>query len=214
MTSTDLVIKSTGEVANADSINAYLTAILEQLPMQDEGDVTGILAQIINAESILELDSPWQSAGMGRYNGYALEIRSIKRLESDFPGGLGWYLLCEGVIMETGEYKAFSTSAVAVMAQLLIAWNRGFFPYQVYVRIATKPTKKGFYPMHLETYRGGALIDLGDEQAQGGHRIPASRGNRGPGRRPEPPHDPHQTGATEYPAGHSQATADTAPAGS
>jgi len=214
MTSTDLVIKSTGEVATPDSINVYLTAILERLPMQDEGDVTGILAQIINAEGVEDLDSPWQSAGMGRYSGYALEIRAIKRLESDFPGGLGWYLLCEGVILETGEYKAFSTSATAIMAQLLIAWDRGFFPYKVYVRIATKPTKKGFYPMHLETYRGGALVDLGDEQTQGGHRIPASRGNRGPARRPEPPFDPHQAGTDQYPAGHSQAPQAPAPAGS
>lgn len=203
MTSTELVIKPTGEVATADSINTYLTAILEQLPMQDEGDVTGILTQIINADSVLELDSPWQSAGMGRYNGYALEITSIKRLESDFPGGLGWYLLCEGTVMETGEYKAFSTSAVAAMAQLLVAWSRGYFPYQVYVRIATKPTKKGFYPIHLETYRGGPLVDLGEEQAGPAHRIPASRGNRGAGRRPEPPYDPHQAGAEQPPVGHS-----------
>lgn len=193
MTSTELVIKPTGEVATAESINSYLTAILEQIPFQDEGDVTGILAQIINSESVLELDSPWQSAGMGKYNGYAIEITSIKRIESDYPGGLGWYLLCEGTVMESGEYKAFTTSAVAVMAQLLVAYSRGFFPYQVYVRIATKPTKKGFYPLHLETYRGGALVDLGEEQAGPGHRIPASRGNRGPGRRPEAPFDPQTT---------------------
>jgi len=194
MTSTDLVIKKTGEIATADTINAYLTAILEKLPMQDEGDVTGILAQIINAETVEDLDSPWQSAGMGKYNGYAIEIVRIKRMESDFPGGLGWYLLCEGTVMETGEYKAFSTSAVAAMAQLLIAWARGFFPYQVYVRIATKPTAKGFYPIHLETYRGGALVDLTGEATATSHHIPASRGTRGPGRRPEPPHDP-QTAA-------------------
>src|SRR6185312_4716543 len=163
VTSTELVIRQTGEIATADSINAYLTAILNELPMQGEGDATGILAQIINAETVEDLDSPWQSAGMGKYIGYAIEITSIKRVESDFPGGLGWYLLCEGTVMETGEYRAFSTSAVAVMAQLLVAWHRGFFPYQVYVRIATKPTKKGFYPIHLELYRGGPLVDTGEE---------------------------------------------------
>lgn len=194
MSSTELVIKATGEIVSADSINNYLTAILEKLPMQDEGDVTGILAQIINAETVEDLDSPWQSAGMGKYNGYAIEITNIKRLESDFPGGLGWYLLCEGRVMETGEYKAFSTSAVAAMAQLLIAWARDMFPYQVYVRIATKPTAKGFYPIHLETYRGGPLVDHGTDESGPGHRIPASRGTARPGRRPEPPFDPQTAG--------------------
>ena len=193
MTSTELVIRQTGEIATPDSINAYLTAILNELPMQGEGDATGILAQIINAETVEDLDSPWQSAGMGKYIGYAIQIDSIKRVESDFPGGLGWYLLCEGTVMETGEYRAFSTSAVAVMAQLLVAWYKGFFPYQVYVRIATKPTKKGFYPIHLELYRGGPLVDLGEEPTGPAHRIPASRGNNRPGRRPEPPFDPQTT---------------------
>lgn len=203
MSGTELVLKGTGELATPDAINAHLTKILEQLPMQGEGDVSGILAQIINSESIEDLDSPWQSAGMGKYNGYAIEITSIKRIESDFPGGLGWYLLCEGKVLETGEYKAFSTSAVAVMAQLLIAWARGYFPYQVYVRIATKPTKKGFYPMHLELYRGGALVDNGQDDGGPGHRIPASRGAARPGRRPEPPYDPHQAGTDQPPVGHS-----------
>lgn len=207
MTGNALVIRQTGEIANADTINAYLTAILEQLPMQDEGDATGILSQIINAESVEDLDSPWQSAGMGKYNGYALEITSIKRMESDYEGGLGWYLLCEGTVMENGEYKAFSTSAVAAMAQLLIAWARGYFPYRVYVRIATKPTKKGFYPLHLETYRGGALVDLGTDPAAGPRQAPGQRGRLGAQRRAQPPHDPHAFNDAH------QGTAAGAPAG-
>lgn len=193
MSGTDIVLKGTGELATPESINEYLSRIVEKLPDQDEGDAYGILAQIINAESLEDLDSPWQSAGMKAYDGYAVEIRSIKKMPSDIPGGLDWYLLCEGIVMETGEYKAFSTSASAVLAQLLVAYDRGYFPYQCYIRIAKKPTKKGFYPMHLETYRGGALVDLGENPMGGPHRIPASRGNRGPGRRPEAPFDPQTT---------------------
>jgi hypothetical protein len=194
VTSTEIVIKRTGEVADVDSINAYLSRIVESLPDQDEGDVYGILAQIINSETLEDLDSPWQSAGMKAYDGYAVEIRSIKKMPSDIPGGLDWYLLCEGIILETGEYKAFSTGASAVLAQLLVAWERNMFPYRCYIRISKKPTKKGFYPMHLETYRGGPLVDHGEDEQGPGHRIPASRGTRGPGRRPEAPFDP-QTAA-------------------
>jgi hypothetical protein len=194
VTSTDIVIKGTGELATPDSINAYLSRIVEQLPDQDEGDAYGILAQIINSEGIDDIDSPWQSAGMKKYNGYAVEIRSIKKMPSEIPGGLAWYLLCEGIVMESGEYKAFTTSASAVLAQLLVVWDRGLFPYQCYIRIAKKPTKKGFYPMHLETYRGGALVDLEGEATATAHHIPASRGNARPGRRAEAPFDP-QTAA-------------------
>lgn len=194
MSSTEIVLKGTGELATPDSINEYLSRIVEKLPDQDEGDAYGILAQIINSEGLDDLDSPWQSAGMKQYDGYAVEIRSIKKMPSDIPGGLDWYLLCEGVVLETGEYKAFSTSASAVLAQLLVAWDRDYFPYQCYIRIAKKATKKGFFPMHLETYRGGALVDLGQDPMGAGHRIPASRGTARPGRRPEPPYDPQTAG--------------------
>lgn len=203
MSSTEIVLKTTGEIATPDSINEYLSRIVEKLPDQDEGDAYGILAQIINSDGLEDLDSPWQSAGMKQYDGYAVEIRSIKKMPSDIPGGLDWYLLCEGVVLETGEYKAFSTSASAVLAQLLVAWDRGYFPYRCYIRIAKKPTKKGFYPMHLETYRDGPLVDLGQDPMGGVHRIPASRGAARPGRRAEPPFDPHTAGATEAPLGHS-----------
>lgn len=212
MTGTELVIKGTGEIATPDSINSYLTAILERVPDSGEGDISGILAQIINSDGLEDLDSPWQSAGMGRYNNHALEIRSIKRMESAYPDGLGWYLLCEGTVMATGEYKAFSTSSAGVMAQLLVAWDRGYMPLKVYVRIATKPTKKGYYPLHLELYRGGPLIDDQGTEAPGPHRIPASRGAARTGRRPVPPYDPHTAGDTGTYT-HPAPDTDRAPAG-
>lgn len=178
MTGSEIVLKNTGEVATESSINEYLLRIVAKLPAPEDGDMTGILAQIINAEDVLDLDSPWQSAGMGKYNGHAIEIRNIKVLESNYPGGLGWYLLCEGIVLETGEYKAFSTSSASVMAQLLVAWDRSMFPLKVYVRIATKASKNGFYPMHLEIYRGGALVDIEEPVAA----APRPRGSQLPNR--------------------------------
>jgi hypothetical protein len=203
MTSTELVIKATGEIATPDTLNAYLTRVLETVPTQDEGDISGILTQIVNAGSVDELDSPWQSAGLAKYLNHALNITRIKRLESDYPGGLGWYLLCEGEVMATGEYKAFSTSSVAAMAMLLVAYDRGWFPYKCYIKIATKPTKKGFYPMHLETYRGGPLVLENESPAPGPRHIPGARAASVPRRGAAGPFDPHTTGATEPPVGHS-----------
>lgn len=193
MTSTEIVIRKTGEVATSDSVNAHLTRILESVPTQDEGDATGILAQIINATSVEELDSPWQSAGLSKYINYAVRITSIKRIESDYADGLGWFLLCEGVVMETGEYKAFTTSSAAAMAMLLVAWEQGWFPYECYIKIAQKPTKKGYYPMHLETYRGGPLVLQDEGPVAGPRHIPGARATARPARRPQPPYDPQTT---------------------
>lgn len=172
MAGTELVIKPTGEVATNDAINAYLAAIVNELPDTIEGDMAGILTQIINATQLDDLDSPWQSAGMKKYRDHAIEITSIKRMESTFPGPLGFYILCEGTVMASGEYKAFTTSSASIMAQLLVAWKREMFPFQCYIRVARKPSKNGFFPMHLEVYRGGPLIDVpaDDDAPAPGHR--------------------------------------------
>lgn len=177
MTGTEIVIRHTGEVATEASINSYLLAIIESLPDPESGDMTGILSQIINADTFSDLDSPWQSAGMDKFRDHAITIRSIKKMESDVAGGLGWYLLCEGTVLESGEYQAFSTSSVSIMAQLLVAHERGMFPLTVYIRRATKATKNGFYPMHLEIYRQGSYYDPQESAApNAGRRIPASAG--------------------------------------
>lgn len=159
MTSTEIAIKATGEVATHDAVNQYLTKILMSMPEPTEGDDLGILVQLINATEVDDLDSPWSSAGMKKFVDHVIEVESIKRMESTKGGKLGWYLLAEGRIVESGEYRAFSTSSVAIMTQLLVAYERGMLPLEVYVRIARTPTKRGFYPMHLEIYRGGDLYD-------------------------------------------------------
>lgn len=177
MTGTELVIKQTGEIATEETINAYLASVIERLPDPESGDMTGILSQIINSETFSDLDSPWQSAGMDKFRDHAITLKSIKRMESDLPGGLGWYLLCEGTVLETGEYQAFSTSSVSIMAQLLVAWDRSMFPLTVYIRRAKKASRNGFYPMHLEVYRQGAYYDPQESAApSNGRRIPASPG--------------------------------------
>ena len=199
MTGTEIVIKSTGEVATEESINGYLMAIIERLPDPESGDMTGILSQIINAAEFTDLDSPWQSAGMDKFRDHAITIRSIKKMESDVAGGLGWYLLCEGTVLETGEYQAFSTSSVSIMAQLLVAHDRGMFPLTVYIRRATKASKNGFYPMHLEIYRQGAYYDPQESAApSAGRRIPASAGT---------PRAERTARAAEQAAGMNQAAA-------
>lgn len=176
MTGTELVIKQTGEVATPEAINNYLTAIMEKLPEQDEGDISGIIAAIINAEDSDGLDSPWQSAGMKKFKNHAIRIDSIKRMDSDFSESLPYYLLCEGVVLATGEHQAFTTSSVSIMAQLLVAWDRKLWPLVVYPRVARKPTKKGYYPMHLEIFRDGPLIDVPEDEPAPARRIPASAG--------------------------------------
>jgi hypothetical protein len=207
VSSTELVIKSTGEVATAEAINTYLTAILDRVPDQDEGDVTGIIAQIINAEDSDGLDSPWQSAGMKKFRNHAVRIDSIKKLESEFAEGLPFYLLCEGVVLETGEYQALTTSSVQIMAQILVAWDKGLWPLTVYPRVATKPTKKGFYPMHLEIYRGGALVDHPEDEQAPTRRMPASSGRPREARTTVPRQNAAgaAAAATEAPAGADEA---------
>lgn len=125
-------------------------SMLSQVPEAGDDAVEAILGQIAAAESVSELDAPWEGGSMELYRDTPLTILSIRRMRSDFSGGLGWYLIVDAAVRTTGERVTFTTSSVNTVAQLVKAWALGAIPFKATPRRAERPSRNGFYAWHLE----------------------------------------------------------------
>lgn len=125
-------------------------SMLSQVPEAGDDAVEAILGQIAAAESISELDAPWEGGGMELYKDTPLTIMGIRRMRSDFAGGLGWYLIVDAAVRTTGERVTFTTSSVNTVAQLVRAWVLNAIPFKATPRRAERPSRNGYYAWHLE----------------------------------------------------------------
>lgn len=128
--------------------------LMADIPESDPEDATTrIVAQILAAETPEELEAPWNGEGLRELAGRLVRITEVHRLPSDLVSGVGWYLGCQAVLLETGESKFVTTGSLSILAQLGKAHQAGWFPLDVVPRenVSKKdPTKR---PMHLEIVR-------------------------------------------------------------
>lgn len=136
-------------VLSVQVIDAY-EAMIESVPEAGQDGFEGILEAIALAGDWRALDAPWRSSGMTELANQALVVTGIRKMPSDYPGGLPWFLVIDGANMATGERIAVTTGAVSVVAQLVKAHQLDLFPLVVIPRVADRPSKSGYYPVHLE----------------------------------------------------------------
>ena len=129
---------------------ALFKQFLADVPEIDEGGYENILNNLMNAGSIYDLDAPWKADSLANYKDRAINITGVRQAPSDFQDGFGVYLVVDLIDLETGEHASVTTGAVSIVAQLARAATLDAFPLMVIPRVASKPTKKGFYPQHLE----------------------------------------------------------------
>lgn len=109
-----------------------------------------IVAQILEAESPEDLEEPWNGQGLTSLIGRVLQVQDVKRLPSEFKSGPGWYLGLDCVLVETGETRFVTTGSISVLAQIGRAYQKGWLPLQVIARVPERPSKNGYFPVHLE----------------------------------------------------------------
>ena len=133
---------------------AFMTMLLA-VPEPAEDAAARIVGSILKAQTVEDLDKPWDSEGMRDLLGEVVQIQSISRRPSEFGNGLGAYLGCECVVESTGEGMFVTTGSVSIVAQLVRAHALGKLPLRVIPRQADRPTPQGYFPMHLEMMRVG-----------------------------------------------------------
>lgn len=124
------------------------------IPAQDpDAAVDNILATILGAGSLDDLDAPWRTDDLAQLMGHPLVLTDIKRMDSDFSDGLGVYLVVKGAVKNTGEDITFTTGSVSVVAQLVKAYLAGWWPLECKVVESERPSKNGYKPHHIELLR-------------------------------------------------------------
>lgn len=134
---------------SADAV-APFEGYLAAVPDAEGAGYESILAQIDQAQSITDLDAPWRTSGLEAYKDRQLVVRGIRKMPSDFAGGLMWFLVVDAVEKVTGERVTFTTGAIGVVAQLVKAHALDAFPLTVVPKQSERVTRSGYHVWHLE----------------------------------------------------------------
>lgn len=146
---------SDAQIERANKIIDYLNAAIDKIPVGGEDGILGILEQIIGAETATDLDKAWDSAGFGKLLGYRIRVSNPRKLKSQYKGTIPFFLVCDAMVVATGEATTATTSSYAIMAQVLTANEKGLLPLDFVPHEAEEPTENGFYPQHLKVWRPG-----------------------------------------------------------
>lgn len=146
---------SNGAVAiRPDVVEAYM-ALAAGIPEAGGDGAESILLQILATEDPAALDAPWRADGLRAFLGHPLRVDGLRRMPSEFGGGLPFFLVVDAADLGTGEKVTVTTGAVSVVAQLAKAFALGLIPgWRVVPREAERPSSSGYYPQHLEVMRG------------------------------------------------------------
>lgn len=148
-TSTD---KPAGEVVRsqrATEVQRRFADMAMMLPQADGDGSARIVEALLDAADPFSLNTPWETESSKDLDGAVLVIEDLTAQRSDFADGLGVFLVVHAVTKRTGEPVTFTTGAVSVVAQLVRAYVMGWLPMLVEVVKSERPTKDGYYPIHL-----------------------------------------------------------------
>lgn len=139
-----------GEVAEySPAVLAKVRELVAAIPGDDGSGGERIVTQLLAADTIDDLNAPWQGTSGRNLAGKRLSIRGLAQRPSSFEGGAGIFLVVDAADAKTGDVATFTTSSIAVVLQLAQAYRLGMFPLLVEVVVAPRPTARGFYPYHL-----------------------------------------------------------------
>lgn len=132
------------------AVVATYSSMLEAVPESGGDGMAGILESLAAATDASDLDAPWRTEGLEAFLNTELSILRIRKVPSDYQGGLEWFLVADAAIVATGELVTFTTGAVSVVAQLVKAFALDAFPWRVIPRQSDRPSARGYFPQHLE----------------------------------------------------------------
>lgn len=129
---------------------AAVEILMDDIPEAGQDAFESIIGNLLTANDARDLDAPWRTAGLGELANARIVVHGIRKSPSDYPGGLPFFLLVDGAYEDTGEIFTVTTGASSVVVQLAKAHNLHAFPLRCIPRIADRPSRNGYRPMHLE----------------------------------------------------------------
>lgn len=121
------------------------------IPEAEDGQAyEAIVMKLLQADDVDALNAPWDTDDTESLVGYRLKIESLTRRPSDYAGGLGMYLVAQGVNLGTGEPFTWTTGSVSIVAQLARCWHLDRFPVIAELVIGDPSPTTGRRPQHLK----------------------------------------------------------------
>ncbi len=139
---------------SAEAVVAQFVDMVATIPDWVDDGGLAMAADIFQAKSAADLDARWRNVAEDRMVGVPVEVDHLEKAPSTIEdAALPFYLVVYGTDMRTGERIRFTTSSLAVSAQLAQAWVADWLPLPVRLTVGDK-TAKGFKPKHLEILKG------------------------------------------------------------
>lgn len=138
---------------------AAVLAVLAQVPAVEDDPTPRMMAAILEADSAAEWESLFNAVHFKDSAGRRVKIHTFRVSQSEYPGGLGVFFICDVTMLDTGEETVMTIGSDLAMAQLLNCWKRGDLPHDFEVVRKDRPTKAGFYPMRLRSLGKSILGD-------------------------------------------------------
>src|ERR1700756_5405372 len=128
-------------------LQTTIQPLLDDVPDSNEDDdaFIRILEQLSAAQTLEDLQAPWDSNGLEKYVDQSILVTAIRKSPSRFQGGFSHFLVLDAKTKD-GELVVTTTSSGAVVVQLLKIRALGQLPTLVIPRAAT--TAKGYTAMH------------------------------------------------------------------
>jgi hypothetical protein len=146
-------------------VQEKLTSIIDAIPENSGTGYESVINSILNAKTVTDFNSTWQANSMDAIDGREICITRISKVNSDYDGGLGFFLICDYFDYEAQKYCVGSTGSISICVQLAKANAEGWLPLMCMVVKSEKPTKDGFYPLHLQVlpkkFKPDGSVDYG-----------------------------------------------------
>lgn len=106
---------------------AQFVNMVTLIPDAEPGDGADLVAQILGATTLHEVDAPW-NGGRKAPIGPLLSVVAVTKSPSDYPGGLPFYLVLDHQTSPEATVKQFTVGGTMVVAQMVKFHELDEFP--------------------------------------------------------------------------------------
>lgn len=138
------------EVVDTDDALQELYDHAQTLTVEDpEAVQERILRSMLGSQNVADLLRAGEATPAQEVYNVPLTILGIRASESSYDDGGDHYVHVDARLKGNGDAITVSCGARDVVAKLLLADMRGWFPFDAVIVQSPTPTKAGFYPVFL-----------------------------------------------------------------
>lgn len=132
-----------------DVVSQYLYTDDERVKVDPTDVHKAIIEEIMASTTAEELFADTDTDDLSEYVGRVIEVRDFSVNDSEFETGAPIYLAIKVTDVETGERRIITTGEQNVMAQLILAKQRGWLPAKLRPTQARRMNRHNRYPIRL-----------------------------------------------------------------